>query len=201
MNRSRAQVHLIGGVSAAVIVLTGPVLVLAPLLGTLRAADIQRTVEAKSEEVTRAQLAELAAQNLNVDTLSAELARVRTQITPQDELSDASALGSAAAKSAGARVVAITFGDRQAFAPPTGLGLGDGGTPTTPQDPAGPDAVRSQIPVTFEVEVKSTAQAAAFLEGLRAGPRLVQVVEVQCSPTADASRFTVTVDALIFVAR
>jgi hypothetical protein len=96
--------------------------------------------------------------------------------------------------------MAITFADRQVFAAPTGLGMGADGKPTAPQATAEPNTARFQLPVTFEVEVTSTTQAAAFLEGLRLGTRLLQVVQAQCSPTNADGRFTLTVDALLFSA-
>lgn len=200
MEMSRRRIHLIGGSLVTAVILTGSLLVMGPQLGAAQFANAQSELAAQSDQATRAQLAELAKQNSGAAQTNGDLSHVRRQITAHDELRDASALASEAAKSSGARIVAITFGDRQVFAAPTGLGMGDDGTPTAPQAAAEPDTSRFQLPVSFEVEVTSTAQAAAFLEALRLGTRLLQVVEVQCSQTNDAGRFTLTVDALLFSA-
>ncbi|HEY3339443.1 MAG TPA: hypothetical protein VGK18_13145 [Propionicimonas sp.] len=201
MKRSIRQVHVIGALSTAVVVLTGPLLVVAPLYTALRNDTVQTQVAEAANNAARLQLAELAKQNSNLTQLRSELEQVRGQITRADELRDASALASAAARSSGARIVEITFGDRQVFVAPAGSGLGDDGTPAVPLATPDPNTVHVQLPVTFEVEVPSTASAATFIEGLRSGQRMLQVVQAQCSPTNDAKRFTLTVDALMFAAK
>jgi hypothetical protein len=201
MQRTRRQVHLIGAASVAVVVLTGPLLVVGPLFTALRNDSIQAQVAANANQVARLQLAELVRQDSTAAELRGELDHVRSQITREDELRDASALASSAAKSSGARIVGITFTGRQGFVAPTGAGLGDDGTPVVPPTTPEPNAVHVQLPVTFEAEVSSTAKAAAFIEGLRAGPRMLQVVQVDCSATSEPGRFSVTVDALIFAAK
>lgn len=200
MEMTRRRIHLIGGSLVTAVVLIGSLLVMGPQLSAAHSANLQSELAANSDQATRAQLAELAKQDSGIAQTNGDLSHVRRQITVHDELRDASALASEAAKSSGARIVAITFADRQVFAAPAGLGMGADGTPTAPQATADPNTSRFQLPVTFEVEVTSTTQAAAFLEGLRLGTRLLQVVQAQCSPTNAAERFTLTVDALLFSA-
>jgi hypothetical protein len=201
MEMSRRRIHVIGATAVTVAALAGSLLVVAPLFDVARGLHEQTQAAAKSDELIRAHLAELAKEDARFAELHNELLLLRRQITEQDELRDASALASEAAKSAGGRIVAITFADGQVFAAPTGVGLGEDGKAAAPQAPAEADTPVLQLPVTFEVEVSSTVQAAAFIEGLREGPRLLQVVQAQSSPTNDPKRFTVTVDALIFAAR
>ena len=201
MEMSRQRIHTIGLTAVIAVALAGSLLVVGPLFDGARAVHEQTLLAANSDQLTREKLAELAIEDARYAELHNELLLLRRQITTQDELLDASALASGAAKSAGGRIVAITFADGQIFAAPTGVGMGEDGTATTPQAPAQANTPALQLPVTFEVEVASAAQAAAFIDGLRAGPRLLQVVQAQCSPTTDAKLFTVTVDALIFAAR
>lgn len=200
MEMPRRLINLVGSAVVAVIVLGGTLLMVV-LSTETHNTTAQAEQVADSNRVTRAELADLAHQEVMVPWLQHDLDGLRMQITEADELRDASALASSAAKSSGARVVAITFADRQVFAKPTGTGVGDDGTPTAPQATTEPSTPQVQLPVSFEVEVSSAAQAAAFIDGLRAGPRLLQVVQAQSGVTNDAKRFTVTVDALIFAAR
>jgi len=200
MEMSRRRINLIGGSLVTAVVVIGSLLVMAPQLSALQSANVQSELAANSDQATRAQLADLAKQDSGVAQTNGDLSHVRRQITVHDELRDASALASEAARSSGARIVAITFSERQVFAAPAGQGMGDDGTPTAPQATVQPNTERLQLPVTFEVEVTSTTQAAAFLEGLRLGTRLLQVVQAQCSPTNADQRFTLTVDALLFSA-
>ncbi|MGV8908552.1 MAG: hypothetical protein ACOH1Y_06175 [Propionicimonas sp.] len=184
-----------------IVALAGSLLVVTPLFDGARGVHEQTLLATSSDQLTRDNLAELAKDDARYAELHNSLLLLRRQITAQDELLDAPALAAAAARSAGGRVVAITFANGQIFAAPTGVGIGEDGTATAPQATAQADTPALQLPVRFEVEVASTAQAAAFIEGLRAGPRLLQVVQAQCSPTNDAKLFTVTVDALIFAVR
>ncbi len=201
MEMSKQMINVIGTAVVAVITLGGSLVGVVPLFSGAQAASAQAVAGAESNRITRTELDELATQEARINQLRIHRYDLRGQITEDEELRDASELASSAAKVSGARIVAITFGDRRAFAPPTGAGLGDDGQPTAPQSPAAADPDQVQIPVTFEAEVSSTGQAAAFVDGLRAGPRLVQVVQAQASPTNDTASFTVTVDALIFAAR
>jgi hypothetical protein len=200
MELSRRLINTIGITVVAAILVAGTLLMVLVSIDTQNAAA-QAAELSHSNELTRVELTDLSHQEVMLPWLRHDLDELRKQITVADELSDASALASAAVKSSGARMVGITFGDRQAFAPPSGLGMADDGTPKAPAVAAEAEAPALQLPVTFEVEVSGTAQAAAFLRGLQAGPRLLQVVQAQSSRTNDPKRFTVTVDALMFAAK
>ena len=203
MEMSRRLINLIGSsVVAVVVLMVASLLVVVP--STQRATDTtaQAELAADSDQVTRAELAELAKQEVLVPWLQHDL--------------DLSLRDGRSPSGRTARRISFGIGGRQVLwcqdrgdhlcrsaglRRPTGTGVGDDGTPTAPQATPSRALHRLQLPVTFEVEVSSTAQAAAFLDGLRAGPRLLQVVQAQSSATNDAKRFTVTVDALIFSAR
>lgn len=200
MELSRGLINAIGSVVLAVILSGGALMMVAISVDshntTAHAGEVDH-----SNQVTREELAGLAHQEVMLPWMHHDLDELRKQIPGADELSDASALASAAAKSSGARILAISFGGRQVFAAPAGVGMGDDGQPTAPQATVKPGTLQLQLPVTFEVDVSSTAQAGAFIDGLRSGPRMLQVVQAQASPTNDAKRFTLTVDALIFSAK
>jgi len=202
MEMSRRRIHLIGASAVAALLLSGSLLVVVPLLGAAQSANAQAEQSINAEHVTRGQLTQLAKRGSVPGELYGRLDRLRMQIPVQDERKDASVLASAAAKSTGARIVAISFAGRQVFAAPTGLGRGDEGAQTRPEAAsAQPDSPSFQLPVAFEAEVSSAAQAAAFIDVLRTGSRVLQVVQAQSSATNGSERFTVTVDALIFSAK
>lgn len=200
MEMPRRLINLIGTAVVAAIILGSSLLVMLPLFGAAQEAVLQTKQASALNQTTRVKLDQLAAQDADLPELTRQLDILRTQLTADDELQGASALASSAAKSSGARIVSIAFGERQVFAPPSGAGIGADGKPLVPQTAAKPDTVQVQIPVTIEAEVSSPDRAAAFIDGLRAGPRLLQVVQATSSPTNDTKRLIVTVDALVFSA-
>jgi hypothetical protein len=201
MEMPRRLINLIGAAVVMIIIIAGTLLVAAPLFNSAFEATTQAAVAAKSNEVMRELLNKRVEQNSRLDEYKSLLATLRGEIPVEAELRDASALVSAAAKASGARVQSITFGEPKVFVPPVGGGMGTDGQPNATQTNADADTPTVQIPVTFEAEVSGAAQAAAFVDGLRAGPRQLQVVEAVSSPTNSGKRFTVTVDALIFAAK
>lgn len=200
MELPRKVINLIGTAVVTVIILGGTLMMV--VLSSESHTTTAHAVEvAHANQLTRAEIADLAHQEVMMPWLRHDLEELQKQIPRADELSDASALASSAAARSGARIVAITFAGRQVFAAPTGTGMGVDGTSNAPQVAPEPTTPRVQLPVTFEVEASSTAQAAAFIYGLQGGPRLLQVVQAQSSPTNDPKLLTVTVDALIFAAQ
>lgn len=197
---SRRRIHVIGALVVAAVLLAGILLVAVPMISASQSAAAQAASAANSDRLVEAALAHLAEPDSGLARLNGDLSSTRRQIPPRDELRDASALASAAAQFSGARLMRIVFGERQVFTPPTGLGLGKDGTQATQKDTTEPAGGSFQLPVTVEVEVSSAAQAATFLDGLRGGPRLVQVVQAEATPTNNGERLTLTVDALVFSA-
>ncbi|MBA3019999.1 hypothetical protein [Propionicimonas sp.] len=201
MEMPRRLINLIGAAVVVIIIVAGTLLVAAPLFSSAVEVSTQAAVAQKANEVMRELLSKRVEQNAKLGELNTQLATLRGEIPADSELRDASALVSAAAKASGARVQSITFGEPKVFVAPTGGGMSTDGKPNAKQENADANTPTVQIPVTFEAEVSSASQAAAFVDGLRAGPRQLQVVEAVSSPTNNAKRFTVTVDALVFAAK
>jgi hypothetical protein len=199
MEMPRRLINLIGAAVVTLILVAGMTLAVVPVFSTAKASSDAAEAATAANATTKARVATLAEQNARLEELRTELANLRLQLTADDELLDASALASTAAKSSGARVVAITFGDRQTFTAPAGGGLAD--TKSTTTTKADANTAQVQIPVTFEAETTSVSQAANFIDGLRTGTRLLQIVQAECAPTNNAKKFTVTVDALVFAAK
>lgn len=201
MEMPRRLINLIGAAVVVIIIVAGTLLVAAPLFSSAAEASTHAASAAKSNEMMRDLLKKRVEQNAELGELQTRLTTLRGEIPAEWELRDASALVSAAATASGARVQAITFGEPKVFVAPVGGGMGTDGQPKAKQENADAATPTVQIPVTFEAEVSSATQAAAFVDGLRAGPRQLQVVEAVSSPTNNAKRFTVTVDALVFAAK
>lgn len=198
MEMSRRLINLIGISLVLVILVAGFSLLAWPLFGAATAAATQASALAQSNSDLRSELGKRMELAKNKAALAAELAKLRREIPAQAELRDVSAVASSAAATSGARITAISFGDPQVFAAPSGGGLGTDGKPIQKQTPATVKTAQVQIPVTIEAEVANTIQATRFVDGLRAGSRLFQLVQVDTSATTDQNRYTVTVDALIF---
>lgn len=201
MEMSRRLINLIGISLVLVILIAGFSLLAWPLFGAASAAATQAGALAESNQNMQTQLNDQIELAKNKAALAAEVAGLRREIPVQDELRDVSAVASAAAATSGARITAISFGDPQVFAAPAGGGIGTDGKPVQKQTPATNTTTQIQIPVTVEAEVGSATQAAQFVDGLRTGSRLFQLVQVDTSQTTDPARYVVTVDALIFSLR
>jgi hypothetical protein len=86
----------------------------------------------------------------------------------------------------------------EAEAPAAGEDAGtDTGSGPAPADPSAPITGRQQIDFTIIVTANDMAQATAFLDDLRAGPRLLS--SITASTTRTGTGVEVRVDALAFV--
>lgn len=201
MEMSRRLVNIIGAAAVALMLILGFSAVAWPLFSAASGAARQASVVAQTNAELQADLDQQIKLNQNKDVLEAEVARLHREIPFDEELRDVSAVASTAASTSGARIVSIEFGDAQVFAAPTGGGVGTDGKPANKAKAADAKTIQIQIPVTIEAEASSATQAAQFVDGLRTGYRLMQFVQVDTTQTTDASRFAVTIDALIFSQR
>jgi hypothetical protein len=201
MEMPKRLINLIGAAVVVIILIAGNLLVAGPLFNSAVETAAHAEAVRQSNEVMRDLLDRRIDQDAHMGELRIRLTALRAEIPAELELRDASALVSAAAKASGARVQSIVFGEPKVFVAPAGGGMGTDGQPNAKQEKADAKTPTVQIPVTFEAEVSSATQAAAFVDGLRAGPRQLQVVEAVSSPTNNDQRFTVTVDALVFAAK
>lgn len=198
MEISRRLINLIGASLVLVILVAGFSLLAWPLFGAAGAAAAQVSALKQSNADLQSELGKRMELAKNKAALEAEVAGLQREIPAQAELRDVSAVASSAAASSGARITAISFGDPQVFTAPSGGGVGPDGKPIQKQTPANAKTAQVQIPVTIEAEVANTTQATRFIDGLRTGSRLFQIVQATTSQTTELTRYTVTVDALIF---
>lgn len=201
MTMSRRLINLIGAAAIALILILGFSALAWPLFSAASGAARQAVGAAQTNAELRAELDQQIELAKNKDALEAEVARLHREIPFDEELRDVSAVASAAASTSGARIVSIGFGDAQVFAAPSGGGVGTDGKPANQSKTADANTIQVQIPVTIEAEAGSATQATEFVDGLRTGYRLMQFVQVDTAQTTDPSRYTVTIDALIFSQR
>ena len=141
----------------------------------------------------QSQVESLREQEEDLDAINAEVAALRAQIPATGQLDDVFEVIGRAAESSGASILSITAGEHAAFVVRTGVEDGDAGTPASEVSPA-PDATaspetgatdvapapdvaapgRQQVEFAITVTAPTMEQATAFLDALRAGPRLLE---------------------------
>ncbi|HRA76970.1 MAG TPA: hypothetical protein PLE12_12125 [Propionicimonas sp.] len=215
MNLPKRLIHLVGILLVLGVFIAGIMLVALPVyLGSVDVLAEQKSV-ADSNSLRMAQIETLKNQQAVLPEVQRDLAGLRRQIPATQLLDEVSELGVAAAEDAGVDITSFTSTDPVSFVPPAGVpGAGTvAGTPAAPAAVEGsagdsePSEAKLQIPVTFIVTSGTRARIPEFVDGLRAGPRLLQIVSVTTTAAAAASAdgvpgattYQATVAALAFV--
>jgi len=200
MNLPKRLINLIGTVLVVGLLAVGIFMVAWPLYTGHLEVEAQRLSVAQSNDVQAARIQELAKQQAELPALTAELDGLRQQIPVTASLDQASKLAVAAAEATGSHLQAFAVGDTVEFVPPAGVVADAAAQPSEPADGSAAESPRLQTSVSFTITTDSTAQVAEFVDKLRTGSRLVQIVQVLVS-TGDEVPVVVTgtVTALIFV--
>lgn len=176
---TKQLISIIGGVICGAILLLAIVFGVAPQVSAAfstfgQAAQVDQTNAAYQAEITH-----LQTEKQNLDETKLNVAKLHVQIPATAKLNNAFEVISKAATAAHATVTSITAGDPAVYVAkeaPTQAGLPTPApTParTAAPKPGSPEAGRTQYPVAIVVVVKDAGAAAEFLDGLRAGPRLL----------------------------
>jgi type II secretory pathway pseudopilin PulG len=220
MNLPKRLIHLVGIVGVLGVFIAGIMLVALPVyLGSVDVLAEQKNV-ADSNSLRMAQIEALKSQLDRLPEVQSELAGLRQQIPASPLLDEVSQLGVAAAQDAGVELGSITSAGVSTFVPPAGTAVagieaaaagagGDAGT-TVAEGTAGdsePAEDKLQIDITFVVSTGDKSRIPEFVDGLREGPRLLQIVGVTTtameSNAADgssgATTYQATVATLAFV--
>jgi TolA-binding protein len=208
-------------VSLGVIAL-GVFLVALPLYFQAVSVDAQTATVANTNAIYQAQVDHLTAEEENLDQINATVAELRSQIPATGQLDDVFEVVARAAEASEVSLTAVTAGEQVAFAARTGAADGNAAavapapapTPTategatdpatgTTADAAAPvDAIatagRQQVDFVISAQAADMAQATAFVDALRAGPRLLIPGTVTMTE-AGAGAVDVQVSALTFV--
>ncbi len=213
-------VTAIGLIVSLGVIALGVFLVAMPLYFQAVAVDGQTATVASTNALYQAQVDELTAQQENLDQINADVADLRAQIPAAGQLDDVFEVVAHAAEASGAQITSVTAGEQVAYATRTGATEGaaaavpapapeatdaaaDTTAGTTPDAAAAaPDtstaAGRQQVDFTISATAGDMEQATAFVDALRAGPRLLNSMAVTMTQSGEGT-VDITVTALTYV--
>ncbi|MGV9192789.1 hypothetical protein ACQ143_00380 [Microbacterium sp. MC2] len=218
MNLNKQFINLVGSVVILAVVVAGIALIAVPMWSQSQATDASTRTVAQTNAVYQAQIDQLTAAETRLDEIDAHLVELRTEIAPFTRLDDAFDLIVTAAEERDLVLESVTAGEPEPFVPRTAV-TDDAGQATPPAsteestapadadpsagapaaeaapEPTSPDATspQQQVAFTIAVPVPDAEAAAAFVDDLRAGPRLISVID------ATLSDGVLTVTALTYI--
>lgn len=219
MNLPKQLINLVGIVVVAGVIVAGLALVALPMWSGAQTTEASVRSVAQTNDVYAIQVDTLVAADSRMDEITRELAELRREIAGDPQLDDVFEIVVAAATGTGAVIESVTAGEIAPWTPrepvtaigeaspsdappteepspepdeavPDAEGTVEGGEQSAPTDGLPP---QQQVPVTIEVTVVDAAAAAAFVDALGRGPRLLAPVDA----TLDDGTLIVT--ALAFI--
>ncbi|MBD7958083.1 hypothetical protein H9651_10570 [Microbacterium sp. Sa4CUA7] len=219
MNAPKQIVNLLGAVFVAGVVVAGVTLGALPLYGNAQANDESTRSVAQTNDIYDIQLQQLTADAVRIAEIDANVAALRAEIPARPQLDDLHEIVVGAAADVGARIVSVvavepvpwtarpSLGEQTAPAAPAVVDVNASDeeeaetddAAAEPAPPPVPDAVspQQQVRVTISVEVADTQQAAAFVDALGRGPRLIGVESAVVAGENNELTLTVTVQTFI----
>ena len=213
-------VTAIGLIVSLGVIALGVFLVAMPLYFQAVSVDGQTATVASTNALYQAQVDELTAQQENLGEIEANVAGLRAQIPATGQLDDVFEVVARAAEASGVQITSVTAGEQVAYATRTGATEGDpaavpapapeateaatdatAGTSTdaaAPAPDAGAGAGRQQGDFVISATAVDMEQATAFLDALRAGPRLLSSVTATMTQSGEGT-VDIQVSALTFV--
>ncbi|MFK4805475.1 hypothetical protein ACI3KX_06395 [Microbacterium sp. ZW CA_36] len=212
-------------VSLGVIAL-GVFLVALPLYFQAVGVDGQTATVANTNAIYQAQVDHLTAEEENLEQINAEVSGLRSQIPATAQLDDVFEVVGRAAEASGVSLTSVTAGEQVLFTTRTGVIDGDAAAAAVAPAPA-PDptpsategaadttagattdaaagggiaaaAGRQQVDFVISASATDMAQATAFLDALRAGPRLLNSITATTTQSGEGT-FDVQITALTFM--
>ncbi|WP_194408810.1 hypothetical protein [Microbacterium cremeum] len=201
------------------VIALGVFLVALPLYFQAVAVDVQTATVANTNAIYQAQVDGLRAEEERLDEIDASVADLRSQIPATGQLDDVFEVVGRAAEASGVALTAVTAGEQVAFVVRTGVDddpaaasapaptpaptaggtdAATGDAATTPTAGAGAGAGRQQVDFVIQATAADMAQATAFLDALRAGPRLLSNVTATSTQTGSGT-VDVQITALTYV--
>lgn len=224
MNLPKNLINLLGLVVVLAVLVAGVVLVALPMWGNAQTTQAAANGVAQTNAVYDQQVQSLSAASKEMDQITASLTDLETQIATIPQMDDVFEIIAAAASSTGVVIESITAGEVEPWVPRSpiteftdpanpqvetdapaeesadGAAAAEGTTTDEPaaETPAEPaESPQQQIPVSIQVTVKDAATAAAFIDALGRGPRLMTPVNTTLDPGTDEGNLVVNV--LVFV--
>ncbi|MDY0910037.1 hypothetical protein [Microbacterium sp. CFBP9034] len=206
-------VTAIGLVLALGVVALGVFLVALPLYFAAVGVDTQTATVANSNAIYQTQVDNLREQEENLDTINADVDELRSQIPATGQLDDVFEVVAQASATAGVSLTSVTAGEQVVFTVRTAPTDGDVVTPVPVPEPAptegadGSDAAtdtatttdaagaapetattgRQQVDFVINATAADMAQATAFLDELRRGPRLLNSVSAIANQSGEGT--------------
>ena len=220
--------HLVTAIGLIVslgVIALGVFLVAMPLYFQAVAVDGQTATVASTNALYQAQVDELTAQQENLDEITANVAGLRSQIPATGQYDDVFEVVGNAAEASGVAITSVTAGEQVVYATRTGATEGDPAAaaaaaapaatdaatdPSATPDPnaaadpnaaPAPDAVaagRQQVDFVISATAADMAQATAFVDALRAGPRLLNSMAVTMTQSGEGT-VDIQITALSYV--
>jgi hypothetical protein len=219
---SKRIVTAIGLIVSLGVIALAVFLVASPLYVQAVAVDAQTATVAQSNSVYQAQVDSLHQQKQNIDQINASVTALRSQIPSTGKLDDVFEVVGHAASASGVALTTVTAGDQVVFvartaatdeqatvpapapAPtpaPSSTQAAD--APATPAPDAGSGGTaaasgRQQVDFAIQASAVDMAQATAFLDALRAGPRLLSSITASTTQSGEGT-VDIQVSALTYV--
>ncbi len=218
MNLNKQFINVIGAVVILAVMVAGVALIALPMWSQSQATDASTRTVAQTNTVYQAQIDQLTAAEARIDQIDAHLTELRTEIAPFTRLDDAFDLIITAADERDLVLESINAAEPEPFVPRTSLtgepaeaappastdasaAPADAETPTdaapaeTAPEPTTPDEAspQQQVALTITVPVPDAKTATAFVDDLRAGPRLISIID------ATLTDGVLTVTALTYI--
>jgi Tfp pilus assembly protein PilO len=219
-------VTAIGLIVSLGVIALGVFLVAMPLYFQAVTVDSQTATVASTNALYQAQVDELTAQQESIDEITANVAGLRSQIPATGQYDDVFEVVGNAAAASGVAITAVTAGEQVVYTTRTGATEGDPAAaatapapeatdaatdPTATTDPIAttdpnaapaPDAAvaagRQQVDFVISATAADMAQATAFVDALRAGPRLLNSMAVTMTQSGEGT-VDVQITALTYV--
>lgn len=197
MNIPSRLINLIGAVTVVGVLLAGLVLVALPVYLGSKEVDAMRLSAQQANDLTQLRIDSLAKMQDDLPDLQDKVRNLRSEIPQVNRIDTVSRLASQAATDSGATLLEMQVSDPEEYSAPTGPTT-DEGKSSTAADTEQSDTGRTQVEVTFRIGADTNDEIAKFIDGLRGGPRRLQLVSVT-SAISEETGFEATVVARAFV--
>lgn len=214
--------HLVTAVGLIIslgVIALGVFLVALPLYFQAVEVDAETATVANTNALYQAQVDSLTAEQQNLNQISANVAELRSQIPAAGQFDDVFEVVGKAAEASGVAITSVAAGEQVAYVTRSGM-TGGGAAPTTPApaaestdaatDPTasvtdtapapdtGGGTGRQQADFAISATATDMAQATAFVDALRAGPRLLNSMSVTMTQGGDGAA-NVQITALTYI--
>lgn len=206
---NKQLVNLIGAAASVAIILIGVFVFAIPMYSSATSVNDDADRAQRQNDTSQVVLTALQTQAADMTKLNADMAALRAQITTKPHIEDVIALATTSAAAHGgvvtavAPTAAVAFSQRSAAVDASGNTVNTGSTPaatSAPSNTAASAADASQGPqqnsVTVSIDVPDATAATAILDGMRAGPRLIAILNADV--TENSGKTSLKVALLTF---